>query len=101
MEACWIRPRYTGYLTFQAKAGELIEAHLRGDFSGDALLSELERLHAALTARRRIRSGPAGARAGWPRRMTLTIRYSRLALHQPLLGRHDAQGRDAAAGSDR
>jgi multiple sugar transport system substrate-binding protein len=47
MEACWIRPRYRGYLTFQARGGELIEAHLRGGVAADALLAELQRLHAA------------------------------------------------------
>ena len=46
MEGCWIRPRYDGYLAFQEKAGELVEAHLRGDVSEDALLSQFERLHA-------------------------------------------------------
>lgn len=46
MEGCWIRPRYNGYLAFQEKAGELMEAHLREQISEDALLSWLERLHA-------------------------------------------------------
>ena len=46
MEGCWIRPRYKGYLAFQERASELVEAHLRGDISEDALLSQLERLHA-------------------------------------------------------
>jgi multiple sugar transport system substrate-binding protein len=46
MEGCWIRPRYNGYLTFQEKAGDLIEAHLRDDLAEDALLDRLERLHA-------------------------------------------------------
>lgn len=46
MEGCWIRPRYNGYLAFQEKAGELIEAHLRGDVAENALLDRLERLHA-------------------------------------------------------
>lgn len=46
MEGCWIRPRYNGYLAFQEKAGELIEAHLRGDLAEDPLLDRLERLHA-------------------------------------------------------
>ena len=45
MEGCWIRPRYNGYLAFQEKAGDLIEAHLRGDLAEDALLDRLERLH--------------------------------------------------------
>ena len=47
MEGCWIRPRYNGYLAFQEAAGELTEAHLRGDVGEDALLSQLQRLHAA------------------------------------------------------
>jgi len=46
MEGCWIRPRYKGYLAFQDRAGELVEAHLRGDVSEDALLSKFERMHA-------------------------------------------------------
>lgn len=46
MEGCWIRPRYNGYLAFQERAGELVEAHLRGDLGEDALLDRLERLHA-------------------------------------------------------
>jgi len=45
MEACWIRPRYNGYLSFQEKAGELIEAHLRGNVDESALLDRLERMH--------------------------------------------------------
>ena len=47
MEACWIRPRYQGYLEFQAKGGELVEAHLRSQITADALLAELQRLHAS------------------------------------------------------
>jgi len=46
MDACWIRPRYNGYLGFQEKAGDLIEAHLRGTIGESALLERLERLHA-------------------------------------------------------
>ncbi len=46
MEGCWIRPRYDGYLAFQEKAGDLIEAHLRGALGEDTLLDQLERLHA-------------------------------------------------------
>ena len=30
IEAAWVRPRHNGYLRFQAEAGPLIEAHLRG-----------------------------------------------------------------------
>lgn len=47
MESAWIRPRYTGYLDFQAKAGALLEGHLRGDVSEDVLLERLEALHRA------------------------------------------------------
>lgn len=47
MEACWIRPRYQGYLDFQARGGELVEAHLRDQITADALLAELQRLHAS------------------------------------------------------
>ena len=45
MEASWIRPRYRGYLAFQAASGDLIEAHLRGHIAADRLLAELRRLH--------------------------------------------------------
>jgi multiple sugar transport system substrate-binding protein len=48
MDSCWVRPRYNGYLAFQAKAGEMVEAHLRGLLSEDALLQKLQRLHAGL-----------------------------------------------------
>jgi len=44
MEAAWIRPRYKGYLQFQAKGGDLVEHHLRGEFSADELLDRLEAL---------------------------------------------------------
>ncbi len=46
IDGSWIRPRYNGYLAFQERAGELVEAHLRGLISEDALLDELLRLHA-------------------------------------------------------
>ena len=45
MEASWIRPRYAGYLRFQAKAGDLIERHLRRELSRRDLLDRLLRLH--------------------------------------------------------
>ncbi|CAN5497069.1 extracellular solute-binding protein [soil metagenome] len=45
IDACWIRPRYKGYLDFQAKAGPLIEEHLRGGMSEGGLLDEIGRLH--------------------------------------------------------
>jgi multiple sugar transport system substrate-binding protein len=45
MEACWIRPRYSGYLAFQAAAGTLIEQHLRGEVAFDALFDRLSALH--------------------------------------------------------
>jgi multiple sugar transport system substrate-binding protein len=44
MEGCWTRPRYPGYLDFQAKAGDLVEQHLRGALSGRDLLDGLARL---------------------------------------------------------
>ncbi len=47
MEGCWIRPRYAGYLAFQAAAGNLVEQHLRGEMGFDALMSRLETLHRA------------------------------------------------------
>jgi multiple sugar transport system substrate-binding protein len=46
MEQAWIRPRYAGYLRFQAAAGDLIEAHLRGGIGEGALLDRLAILHA-------------------------------------------------------
>jgi multiple sugar transport system substrate-binding protein len=45
IEQSWIRPRYPGYLQFQAKAGTLVEQHLRGLIAETALLDNLERLH--------------------------------------------------------
>jgi multiple sugar transport system substrate-binding protein len=47
MDAAWLRPRYAGYLTFQAKGGELVEDHLRGGLSPDGLLTRLGDLHRA------------------------------------------------------
>jgi multiple sugar transport system substrate-binding protein len=46
MEQAWIRPSYAGYLHFQAAAGDLIEAHLRGSIDEAALLDRLAILHA-------------------------------------------------------
>jgi multiple sugar transport system substrate-binding protein len=43
MEACWTRPRFPGYLGFQAKAGDLIEQHLRGAMDEATLLDRLQR----------------------------------------------------------
>lgn len=45
MEAAWTRPRYPGYLGFQAAAGDLVENHLRGDIAESILLDRLEKLH--------------------------------------------------------
>ncbi len=45
MELAWTRPRYAGYLTFQAKAGPLVERHLRGELTAELLLNQLEALH--------------------------------------------------------
>jgi multiple sugar transport system substrate-binding protein len=45
IEQSWVRPRYPGYLQFQAKAGTLIEQHLRGRIAEKALLDNLEGLH--------------------------------------------------------
>jgi multiple sugar transport system substrate-binding protein len=45
MEQAWIRPRYAGYLRFQAAAGDLIESHLRGAIGEAALLDRLAFLH--------------------------------------------------------
>jgi multiple sugar transport system substrate-binding protein len=46
IEQGWTRPRYPGYLRFQAKAGALVEAHLRGEGSESALIGALQDLHA-------------------------------------------------------
>jgi multiple sugar transport system substrate-binding protein len=45
MEACWIRPRYDGYLGFQARGGALVESHLRGNLTEGTLLEALAQLH--------------------------------------------------------
>ena len=50
VEASWIRPRFAGYLAFQAKAGDLIERHLRGEIAEAALLDRLQQLFAAAPA---------------------------------------------------
>jgi multiple sugar transport system substrate-binding protein len=42
MDQCWIRPRFKGYLGFQAKAGDLIEQHLRGAIDETRLLAVLQ-----------------------------------------------------------
>jgi multiple sugar transport system substrate-binding protein len=47
IEAAWIRPRYPGYLRFQAGGGALIERHLRGELPESALLDQLAALHRA------------------------------------------------------
>jgi multiple sugar transport system substrate-binding protein len=44
MELCWMRPRFAGYLGFQAKAGPLIEQHLRGEVAERDLLDRLQKL---------------------------------------------------------
>jgi multiple sugar transport system substrate-binding protein len=43
MEQCWIRPRFSGYLGFQAEGGPLIERHLRGEIAEADLLDRLQR----------------------------------------------------------
>jgi multiple sugar transport system substrate-binding protein len=55
MSAAWIRPRYSGYLAFQASAGELIERHLRGILSETEVVGQLERLWETATGRSRAR----------------------------------------------
>ena len=46
MAGCWIRPRFSGYLTFQALGGTLIEQHLRGSMTEADLLDQLQRAFA-------------------------------------------------------
>lgn len=41
IEASAIRPRFSGYMTFQAAAGPLIEGHLRGEIAEAAVLAGL------------------------------------------------------------
>jgi multiple sugar transport system substrate-binding protein len=43
MDGCWTRPRFPGYLAFQAKGGDLIEQHLRGQMDEATLLDRLQR----------------------------------------------------------
>ncbi|HVY98893.1 MAG TPA: extracellular solute-binding protein [Dongiaceae bacterium] len=43
MDQCWVRPRFKGYLAFQARAGDLIEQHLRGVMDETRLLDSLQR----------------------------------------------------------
>lgn len=50
IEGCWIRPRFAGYLGFQAKAGDLIEHHLRGEVAERDLLDRLQRLFGSSAA---------------------------------------------------
>jgi multiple sugar transport system substrate-binding protein len=45
MEGCWIRPRYAGYLAFQAEGGRLIEQHLRGETAFGTLFDRLTDMH--------------------------------------------------------
>jgi multiple sugar transport system substrate-binding protein len=47
IDESWIRPRYNGYLAFQAKAGNLIEKHLRGLSPANTLIDQLVELHQA------------------------------------------------------
>ena len=46
IERSWVRPRYDGYLSFQTRAGNLIEAHLRDKLSEHRLLDSLKTLDA-------------------------------------------------------
>jgi multiple sugar transport system substrate-binding protein len=50
IDTSWIRPRYSGYLQFQAAGGELVEKHLRGQVDADTLLDLLSRLHSSAVA---------------------------------------------------
>lgn len=50
MEGCWIRPRFAGYLGFQAEAGELVEHHLRGEIPEGGLIDRLQRAFEASAA---------------------------------------------------
>ena len=88
MEGCWIRPRYNGYLAFQAKAGELIG-----------------RICAAMSAKTRCCRNSSACtpgvdgrdRSAEPARQFLGSIHDSLdqvvavGLRQPLLGRDDAE----------
>ena len=50
MERAWIRPRHDGYVAFQAKAGPLVENHLKGGIGEADLLDTLDALHRAPAA---------------------------------------------------
>jgi multiple sugar transport system substrate-binding protein len=46
IEQAWTRPRYAGYLRFQADASEVLELHLRGKVPEAQLMGQLAMLHA-------------------------------------------------------
>jgi multiple sugar transport system substrate-binding protein len=50
MDGCWIRPRFAGYLGFQARASSLIEQHLRGNVAERDLLDRLQVMFEASAA---------------------------------------------------
>ena len=43
MELSWIRPRWPGYLAFQAEGGRIVEAHLRGEIAQRDAIERLNR----------------------------------------------------------
>ncbi|QJT07575.1 extracellular solute-binding protein [Oceanidesulfovibrio marinus] len=47
MDTCWLRPRYDGFLGFMDKAGNLVNATLRGQGDVDETLKQLEELYQA------------------------------------------------------
>ncbi|MCC6304488.1 MAG: extracellular solute-binding protein [Rhodobacteraceae bacterium] len=42
MEGAWVRPRFAGYIPFQAEAGRLVAAHLAGEIDEPALIERME-----------------------------------------------------------
>lgn len=50
IEQSWVRPRYGGYITFQAEASALIRSILSGDTAPQTGLDQLQRLYSASSA---------------------------------------------------
>jgi multiple sugar transport system substrate-binding protein len=50
IDASWVRPRYDGYLGFQARAGAVIESHLRGEIEARETVERLVAMDLACRA---------------------------------------------------
>lgn len=42
LESAWVRPRFNGYIPFQAEAGHLVACHLSGEFDETVLIDRME-----------------------------------------------------------